>query len=190
VSGEEGRGRGGLLGDADRVDLAIYAAIAKTRTPALDRAMRALSSAADYSRLSLAAAAALAVAGGPDGRRAALRGLGAVAVTATIVNAALKPLLRRRRPDRVVAAVPEHRHVAMPVSASFPSGHAAAAFAFAAGASSAQPAAALPLMTLAALVGYSRIHTGVHYPGDVAAGALCGLSVAACTSRLLEARGR
>jgi membrane-associated phospholipid phosphatase len=181
---------GGLLEEAGRVDLAIYAAIAETDTPALDEAMRALSSAADYSRISLATAAALAVGGGRDGRRAAVRGLGAIAVTATIVNAAIKPLLRRSRPDRVGAAVPEHRHVAMPVSASFPSGHSAAAFAFAGGAASVLPAAALPLSILASLVAYSRVHTGVHYPGDVVAGALCGLAVAAGTNRILEARGR
>lgn len=182
--------RPGLLEEAGELDRAIYAAVAGTRTPQLDRAMRALSGAADYSRISVAVAAAMAVGGGPQGRRAAVRGLAAVSVTAAIVNVALKPLLSRRRPDRAGAAVPEHRHVRMPGSTSFPSGHSAAAFAFAAGASSGLPAASAPLHLLAALVAYSRVHTGVHYPGDVAAGALCGLAFAACTNRALEARGR
>ena len=62
------------LEDAERVDVALYAAIAQTPTPALDRAMARLSDAADYSRLSLTAAAALAVTGGRRGRRAAAIG--------------------------------------------------------------------------------------------------------------------
>jgi undecaprenyl-diphosphatase len=52
------------LDDAERVDVALYAAIAQTPTPALDRAMARLSHAADYSRLSLASAAVLAAGGG------------------------------------------------------------------------------------------------------------------------------
>ena len=55
--------------DVERVDLAIYAAVAGTPTPALDGAMTRLSRAADYSRLSLTAAAALILTGGQPGRR-------------------------------------------------------------------------------------------------------------------------
>jgi undecaprenyl-diphosphatase len=179
-----------LLEEASELDRAIYAAVAESRTPALDEAMRALSSAADYSRISISVAAAMALGGGSRGRRAAVRGLAAVGLTAAVVNGAIKPLLRRGRPDRVGAAVPERRHVAMPRSASFPSGHAAAAFAFAAGASPSLPAAAAPLSLLAALVGYSRVHTGVHFPGDVVAGALCGLAGAAAANEMLDARRR
>ena len=175
-----------LLKEASRLDVAVYTAIAETPTPRLDRAMRALSQAADYSRLSLAAAAAMALAGGRDGRRAAAHGLVAVGTTAAIVNAAVKPLLRRRRPDRLGAAVPAARHVSMPDSASFPSGHAAAGFAFAAGASPSLPVATGPLTALASLVSYSRVHTGVHYPADVVAGALCGLTLAAGTNAVLQ----
>ena len=53
--------------DAERLDLAIYAAIARTPTPALDVAMSRLSRAADYSRLSLTSAALLALTGGGPG---------------------------------------------------------------------------------------------------------------------------
>ena len=60
--------------DAERLDLAIYAAIARTPTPTLDVAMSRLSRAADYSRLSLASAGLLALSG-RTGRRAALTGL-------------------------------------------------------------------------------------------------------------------
>jgi membrane-associated phospholipid phosphatase len=171
------------LKEAERLDLAAYAAIAQTPTPFLDEAMARLSRAADYSRLSLASAAVLALAGGARGRRAAVSGLASVAVTATVVNLAIKPLSRRRRPDRVAHEVPLSRQVPMPASRSFPSGHSAAAFAFAAGAGRSMPSAALPLQTLAALVAYSRVHTGVHYPGDAIAGSLLGAAIGQLSSR-------
>jgi membrane-associated phospholipid phosphatase len=174
------------LAEIDRLDGALYEVVARTRTPFLDHSMRALSRAADYSRLSLAAATTLALVGGPQGRRAAVRGLASVADTATIVNLLIKPLLRRRRPDRTGASVPSARRVEMPRSRSFPSGHTAAAFAFATGAGRVLPSTAPPLKALAALVGYSRIHTGVHYPVDVIAGALVGVTVAEATGIWLD----
>lgn len=174
------------LEDAQRIDVALYAAIAQTPTPALDRAMARLSEAADYSRLSLLAAAVLAGAGGPRGRRAAAAGLASIGVTATLVNLGMKPLGRRRRPDRATEQVPVARHVRMPSSTSFPSGHAAAAFAFATGVGHVLPPAAIPLRGLAALVAYSRVHTGVHYPADVVAGALTGTVLAQVTTHTLD----
>lgn len=176
------------LREAQRIDAALYATVAGTPTPALDASMRRLSHAANYSRLSIASAAALVVLGGSSGRRAATSGLASVAVTATIVNIAIKPLSRRRRPDRAAEQVPPGRHVRMPTSTSFPSGHAAAAFAFATGVGSVMPTAALPLRALAALVAYSRVHTGVHYPGDVIGGSLMGATLGQITTRALDRR--
>ena len=66
----------------------------------------------------------------------------------------------------------------MPRSRSFPSGHAASAFAFATGVAGTKPRIAVPLRGLAALVAYSRVHTGVHFPGDVVVGALVGAALA------------
>jgi undecaprenyl-diphosphatase len=174
------------LDDAQRVDVAVYAAIAQTPTPTLDRGMSRLSQAANYSRLSIASAAALAALGGETGRRAAVGGLASVAVTSAVVNLLVKPLGRRRRPDRAAQEVPIARHVEMPGSSSFPSGHTAAAFAFATGVGRTMPHVAVPLRALAAMVGYSRVHTGVHYPGDVTIGALIGSSLAQATTRGLE----
>ena len=175
--------------EAERIDVAIYAAVARTSTPTLDTAMARLSSAADYSRLSIASAAVLALSGGRRGRRAAAMGLASVGVTATIVNVAVKPLWRRRRPDRLVHEVPVARHVPLPRSTSFPSGHSAAAFAFATGVGHALPQAAIPLRALATIVAYSRVHTGVHYPGDVVVGSVLGAALAQATTHELEARG-
>jgi undecaprenyl-diphosphatase len=183
--GSAWRRSAGWRRDAERVDVALYAAIAQTPTPALDRAMARLSHVADYSQLSLASAAFLATRG-RSGRRAAVHGLASVGVASGLVNLVAKPLGRRRRPDRTAGEVPVTRHVPMPSSTSFPSGHAAAAFAFATGVAHVVPSAGIPLRGLAALVAYSRVHTGVHYPGDVVAGALMGTTLAQLTTHVLD----
>jgi undecaprenyl-diphosphatase len=171
-------GRPGWLAEAQRIDEAVYAAVAGTESPILDRVMRRLSRAADYSRLSLAASTFLAATGRDSGRRAAVSGLASVAATATFINLVVKPAGGRRRPDRGAQGVPVSRQVRLPESASFPSGHTAAAVAFASGAARELPPLGLPLHLLAAAVGYSRVHTGVHYPGDVIGGALLGAGIA------------
>jgi undecaprenyl-diphosphatase len=177
-----------LLDDIERVDAAIYAAVAATPTPVLDTFMARLSQAANYSRLSLAAAGLLAVTKGSRGRSAAAYGLASIGATATVANIVVKPLTRRERPERELHEVPASRHVKMPVTRSFPSGHTAAAFAFATGVAHTMPGAAVPLHGLAALVGYSRVHTGVHFPGDVVAGALLGTILAHVTNNAIDRR--
>jgi membrane-associated phospholipid phosphatase len=170
------------LAEVERIDHAVYRAIAVTPTPLLDDGMRRVSKAADYSRLSIASSVLLATAGGSRGRRAAALGLCCLGSTAAFVNAVVKPLGRRRRPDRAGADVPTARQVRLPASRSFPSGHTASAMAYATGVSRVMPGAGVPLHLLAALVGYSRVHTGVHYPGDVVAGALLGAMIANVTA--------
>ena len=162
-----------VLGDLRSVDHAVYAAIAATPTPSLDVPLRRLSTAANYSRIWLAIAALLALVGGRTGRRAAFTGAASIGVTSAAVNLGLKGV-GRRRPDREGHGVPEERHVRMPTSTSFPSGHSAAGFAFANAVSAELPLLALPLRLLALLVAYSRVHTGVHYPSDAIAGGIVG----------------
>ncbi|HEY6759316.1 MAG TPA: phosphatase PAP2 family protein [Baekduia sp.] len=169
------------------LDVAVYAAVSATPTPTVDRYAAALSRAADGSKLWLGTAAVLALSG-PRGRRAAVDGLASIAVTSAVVNLLLKPHWRRRRPDRVAHHVPLARQVHMPRSTSFPSGHAASAFAFATGVSRELPAAAAPIRAAAALVAYSRVHTGVHYPIDVIAGAVVGGALAPLTTAALDRR--
>ena len=131
--------------EADRLDVAVYAAIAATPTPVLDEALRRLSRAANHSRLWLGCSAVLAAAGGRRGRTAAANGVASIALTSAVVNLVLKPVGNRRRPDRDTHAVPLSRQVEMPRSTSWPSGHAGSAFAFATGVGAAWPAAAVPL---------------------------------------------
>jgi membrane-associated phospholipid phosphatase len=174
------------LHQASELDHAVYEAIATVDTPALDGPARHLSRAADKSRLWLAIAAVLAAAGGPAGRRAALRGVLAIGVSSAVVNLGVKTLSDRRRPDRTDAGVPSERYVRMPGSTSFPSGHSASAFAFASAVGRDVPALALPLNFLATAVAYSRVHTGVHYPSDTIVGALIGASTAYATGAISD----
>jgi undecaprenyl-diphosphatase len=161
------------------VDRALYQAVARTPTPELDEPVRRLSDAANYSRLWLGIAAAIALVGGKRGRRAALEGVVAIGVTSATVNLGVKPLARRRRPDRAEPTQFPDRQVPMPGSASFPSGHAASAFAFAYAVGRHLPVLGLPIRLLAGGVAYARVHTGVHYPGDVVIGAILGAATAA-----------
>jgi undecaprenyl-diphosphatase len=168
----------------DAVDQAGYDAVAGTATPRLDRLLVSVSTAANYSRLWLVTAAAMAACGGGRGRRAACQGVLAIALTSAVTNLVLKPLAGRQRPVRSDGRPgADSRRVRRPASRSFPSGHAASAFAFASAVGQAAPAARVPVHLAAAIVAYSRVHTGVHYPSDVAVGAimgeLCGRAVRA-----------
>lgn len=177
--------RGSALGDLARIDEAVYRAVAATPSPTLDRSLARLSRACDRSALWVGVAAGLAGLGGRRGRRAARVGLGSIAVASAVVNVGLKPLYGRARPDGGPALARAGRAVRRPRSASFPSGHAASAFAFATAVGGEIPALALPLRSLAAAVAYSRVHGGAHYPGDVIAGSLIGGAVGSAVGRLM-----
>ena len=167
------------LREMGAMDRAVYQAVADTSSPELDVAFRRLSTAADYSRLWLGIAAAMALLGGRRGRRAAFEGLLAIGATSATVNLGIKPLARRGRPARAEPAPFRARYVPMPESTSFPSGHAASAFAFAYAVARHLPRLAVPIGLLAGGVAHSRVHTGVHYPSDVVIGAILGGGTAA-----------
>jgi undecaprenyl-diphosphatase len=161
-----------------RLDYRVFRIVAGTKTPWLDRLLRSLSVAANRSLLWLGIAGVLGLRGGNRGQRAALRGVGSIVVTSALVNHGVKRIAKRPRPS--LRHVPAMRRLsAQPATTSFPSGHAASAFAFAVGASSELPAARAPLITMASAVAYSRVYVGVHYPLDVIAGAAAGAGLAA-----------
>jgi membrane-associated phospholipid phosphatase len=186
------RSVGGVLRELKRLDLAVYRAVERTRTPAIDKPLRELSRLANHSKLWVAIAAPLFIFGGRSGRRAALTGLAAIGVNSFVVNVPLKAIARRPRPDRESTGDGNERHVRMPTSRSFPSGHSASAFAFATAVAAFRPELGIGLRGLAAVVAYSRVHSGVHYPGDVLVGSLVGIAVgegAALTAKTLLNRG-
>jgi membrane-associated phospholipid phosphatase len=177
---------GNLLAEAHAVDHAIYRAVAETPSPHLDAAMCRLSNAANSSRLWLGIAAGLMLFGSPRQRRAAAVGVAAIAVTSVATNLVVKQVFRRRRPQR--ADRDTVAHVRMPLSASFPSGHSASAFAFATAVGGELPRLALPLRALATGVAYSRVQTGVHYPSDALVGSLLGAATGSLLRRLAHPR--
>lgn len=156
------------------LDRAISQAVAETATPDLDRLLVRFSNAADGGRLWLATAGVVALVGGRRGRRAAADAVASVALASAVSNVAVKTLARRRRPEADPGRLWPARQVRRPSSASFPSGHAASAFAFASTMGEELPLTWGPLHLTASIVAYARVHTGVHHPSDVVAGALVG----------------
>ncbi len=134
-----------------------------------DAALIVLTRAANHSVLWISAAVVLALAGGKRGRKAAVRGMAAIAVASFASNGPLKFGFRHERPTRRPALV------SRPGTYSFPSGHSASAFAFATAASVELPASAPVLVPLASAVAYSRVHVGVHRWRDVIAGSAIGI---------------
>jgi undecaprenyl-diphosphatase len=94
-------------------------------------------------------------------------------VVSHLVVQLIKRSVGRPRPSRRTS---RETFVVEPDKFSFPSGHAAAAMSVAFAYAVVFPHAAFPLVTLAALVGVSRICLGVHYPGDVLVGQAIALS--------------
>lgn len=147
-----------------------------------DGGLRTLSNAANHSVLWMGVAAGMGLAGG-RARRAAVRGVLAVAGASALSNAVLKPVFPRRRPPAGTPEFTVRRGLPAPRSSSFPSGHSASAAAFATAVALEYPAAGVALAPLAAAVAYSRVHTGVHWPSDIAVGAGVGAAVALATRR-------
>jgi len=154
---------------------------AALRPSRLDAAVKKLSTSANHSLVWFAAAAVLATIRG-RGRRAALRGLVAVAGASFTANALAKQVFPRRRPAADLVPV-ARRLTRRPTSSSFPSGHAASAAAFTTAVALESPTAAIFVAPVAAAVAYSRVHTGVHWPSDVACGAALGVGLGLLTQR-------
>jgi undecaprenyl-diphosphatase len=100
-----------------------------------------------------------------------------------MVEYPIKYYFRRRRPFvDIVQAIAVGKK---PGTYSFPSGHAAAAFAGAWLLRYHYPRLTTLWYAIAALVGFSRIYLGAHYPGDVLSGALAGTVIAEATRQVI-----
>jgi membrane-associated phospholipid phosphatase len=109
-------------------------------------------------------------------------------VAADLLSLGLRDWIGRRRPPLVY---PEPKPlVGVPHSGSFPSGHAATAFACAALLAWASPRLAVPALLLAAAIAWSRVYVGVHWPLDVLGGAALGLAIALLMLAAIRRRSR
>lgn len=182
-------------GDTHRIDHAVLMWLETHRTPTLTHifhSITALGSSAVLTILTLGTCIAMLLAGE---RRFAGTLLVVMAGT-PILSQGLKRIYARERPD----VVPHLETVSDP---SFPSGHTVSSIAFfvtiALLVASYTPHRLLRgflvgyALLIAALVALSRVYLGVHYPSDVAGGALLGIAWSlACVigDRLLWRRSR
>jgi undecaprenyl-diphosphatase len=167
-------------------DARLHAFIGRLPTTPADRWLRRLSTFANHGRLWLVLAALLGVRKGPL-RRGAVRGIGSMWVSSALVNLVLKRFFGRVRPDLANLRA-DRRLRRSPVTLSFPSGHSSSAAAFVTGVAMESPLAGAALAPVALGVGYSRVHVGVHYPGDVVAGLAVGGAVAVATQHWWRVR--
>ena len=142
----------------------------------MDIALRRLTLSANHGVLWFGIGTIGVLTGGRS-RRAALRGIGSLAMASFVANSVVKPIVGRRRPDQQRTQT-ARRIGYVPWTSSFPSGHSASAAAFAAGAALEMPFSSAVLGPLAAAVAYSRVHVGVHYRSDAVVGMAIGAAVA------------
>lgn len=166
-----------LLRRLQRIDQSAYDRVTGLGLPVLDHYTPKFVQATDHMAPWWLMAGTLAATGGPRLRRTALRAILA-AGAANVTSYAIKELVRRPRPDS--SAVPTARFPYRAyLSSSFPSGHTATAAAFAGGISSDAPVPLSALVSaLAGTIALSRVHSGVHYPGDVLGGIALGVGTA------------
>ncbi len=107
-------------------------------------------------------------------RKLGILSLFSLAICSIIVNVTLKPLVARSRPFEEIEGI--ILLVKTPLDRSFPSGHTAASFAMVYIFFRYSRKFFIPVFITAILISFSRLYLNLHYPSDVAAGLLIGLS--------------
>jgi undecaprenyl-diphosphatase len=147
----------------------------------VDRVMYGASEVGDWSLLWHLLGTGQALLPGRDAMTAA-RLSAILGAESLLVNQAIKSLFNRHRPvweeDR-----PRPHRIRRPLTSSFPSGHASAAFTAAGVLSQGDPLWPL-YYGLAVVVSSSRVYVKVHHASDVLAGAAIGVGLAAVARRL------
>jgi membrane-associated phospholipid phosphatase len=177
----------GFMSTVEAIDQRVDAWFDLVRgVPAFDGAAKVITGLGDHGLMWAATTVWRARRTGPD-RRRAVRALAISGVESSLVNAGLKAVIGRSRPERTELKLTEGGiPVRAPKTSSFPSGHTLAAFCSATVMH--QPgdrAGSTLLFTSATLVGVSRIHLGAHHASDVVGGAVIGGVLGLIGRRLL-----
>lgn len=183
-----------IIKAVEEADLAVAAQAAEVRRHPVTRALGQLSEIADQPPM--LALGALVLAGGlaSGQRRVAEAGgrlLASVAL-ATAVKTAVKTLVVRTRPHVLADGGPYETGWLGAVDgphSSFPSGHTADAVAAARAVARVYPEVRLPAYAAAAAVAAIQIPRCAHYPSDVTAGALVGLTAEALVDQIWSRLG-
>ena len=112
-----------------------------------------------------------------------LRTSGALGVESIVVNGPIKWAFRRPRPVR---HTPASLPLRVPITSSFPSGHATSAFCAAALLTEADPDHRCLYYGLAVIVAWSRVHVRLHHASDVLGGAAIGAVLGMAAKRLVR----
>jgi undecaprenyl-diphosphatase len=124
----------------------------------------------------VAMALLLVAFGGRSGRHAAMVEIAALLVAEGTINLLLKPVIARERPYE--ARGPGQLDLLLvraPGPHSWPSAHAGSSVAAGLSLAMLMPGLAAPVLILAALIAFSRVYVGVHFPLDVLAGVCVGV---------------
>lgn len=151
-----------------------------------DRIFYTASALGDFGLIWVVFALLRALRGGRLNEKAAARAIVATGVESVLVNVALKSLFQRVRPQEEV----DHPlPLRQPLSSSFPSGHATAAFCGATLLSEGDALAPVYFATATA-VAASRLYVRIHHGSDVAGGMVVGLALGLLGRRLVPLAGR
>lgn len=144
------------------------------RNPVLDRCMYTISSAADHSLLWFGIGGIRALRRG-DLKFAVKFGI-TMGIESGLTNGLIKSAFRRVRPEPEFADGPLPYGMRRPITSSFPSGHATAAFTAASVLARSGHGDAF-WFAIATLVASSRVYVKMHHASDVVAGALVGIAL-------------
>lgn len=155
------------------------------RNPVLDKIMQFITSLGDAGLIAIAACIVLLCI--REYRRAGATASLSLLMDFLIINLVLKNLFARIRPYEVFEGLTLITR--MPSDYSFPSGHTGACFAVASAMFLCLPKkAGIPALAIAALIGFSRLYVGVHYPTDVLGGMLVGCLTGWTAWRIMRER--
>jgi undecaprenyl-diphosphatase len=175
-----------IAGATARFDAAVERAVEEIRSPELDHVFYALSAAADHSKLWHALAWWRGVASGD--RANARRMSAALGIESFVTNVVVKSVIGRVRPSRPETVSPFPYGMRVPITSSFPSGHATAAFTAAVFLSEDDAALAPLWFGLAGAVAFSRVYVRMHHASDAVAGAALGLVLGGVLRRIVGPR--